>query len=110
MRITEQDEFLLSRLLDGELDAAQADALRARVAREPVLRASFEAMGSLDRALMNRRTRQPDVDWAKFHQRIMTEIAAKQSRSTSIRIFKFPPPVWYAWAPLAAAAAIAFVV
>jgi len=41
----------LSRLLDGELDPAEADALRARIAAEPALAATWETMQGLPGAL-----------------------------------------------------------
>lgn len=44
----ERDDELLSALLDGELDAAAADALTERLAQEPALAARLEALRSAD--------------------------------------------------------------
>lgn len=42
MRLSQDDERMLDRLLDGELDASAASALQARIDAEPSLRSAFE--------------------------------------------------------------------
>lgn len=113
--LDEQDEYLLSQLIDGDLDAAAEHALRGRLAHEPALQASHASMQRLDEALATRRTDQPDVDYRSFHQRAMAAVKAestparKPGTAQPRRVIPFPR--WFAFAaPLAAAAAIALVV
>lgn len=46
--MTEQDYELLSQFIDGELDRAQAQAVRRRLLAEPVLRAELDRMQSVN--------------------------------------------------------------
>lgn len=46
--MTEQDYELLSRFIDGELDRAQAQALRARLMAEPELRKALDRMRAVN--------------------------------------------------------------
>lgn len=62
-RITQHDEYLLSRLVDGDLPGDEAESLRGRMEREPDLRAAFQSLVRLDAALKARRADQPRVDW-----------------------------------------------
>ncbi len=114
-RINEHDEFLLSRLLDGDLAAEEADALRARLEREPELQAAYDALRRIDEALESRRKDQPDVDFRAFHANVMQAVEAEagatvsgKDRETGGVLLKFPS--WFKVAtPLAAAAALALV-
>ncbi len=104
--INEQDEFLLSRLLDGDLPAAQADALRQRLEREPELRRIYAQLSRVDKLLAGRRSDQPAVRWDTFRHEIMTEVRRQSSRSRVIRLAN-----WLrVGVPLAAAASIALAV
>lgn len=111
-RITEQDEFLLSRLLDDDLPADEAKALRARLEREPELRVAYEAFRKIDRALASRRADRPDINFDDFHAEVMQAVEAEALTTTASGegwILKFPG--WFkVGLPLAAAAAIALVV
>ena len=53
-RLNENDEYLLSRLLDNDLPADQAAGLRARLQTEPELRACYDSLGRLNAALERR--------------------------------------------------------
>lgn len=105
--VSEADEFLLNRFIDGDLIAEEESALGERLAREPVLQARLESFKSLDAALLGRRTALPAINYNRFHKQVMADIHAEAGRKR--RFFQFP-----AWAriaaPLAAAAAIAMVV
>lgn len=105
LRINEHDEFLLSRWLDGDLSAAEAEALERRLEREPGLRSASEQMRRLDTLLSARRGDQPEIDWGRFRAGVMDRVRAER---TEQRIIRFPR-----WLPvagaLAAAAAIALV-
>jgi len=105
--INEHDEFLLSELLDGNLPAPEAQQLRERMSAEPALRETYETLERVHSLVDSRRSDQPSVDWGLFHQQVMNQVHAEQNRSS--RVIRFPR-----WAtigvPLAAAAAIAFVV
>lgn len=103
--VNEHDEFLLSRLLDGDLPAAEADALRERFDREPALRSAFEQVRRIDDALKARRGDRATVDFGTFHASVMDSVRAETAPAT------IPFPRWRRLAaPLAAAAAIALVV
>ncbi len=103
-RMTEQDEFLLSQLLDGDLPGAEADALRARIAREPQLRAEFESLQRLNGLLLAQRPLQPRLDYGGLRADIMDAVHASRRPS----IIRFPLWTWAAGA-VAAAAAVALV-
>jgi len=116
-RISEHDQYLLSRLLDGDLPAEEADGLRVRLEREPELNEVFEEFQQINRALMARRADQADVDFDTFHADVMEAVEAERAgadeadtvHSGSGRILRFPG--WFKTAlPVAAAAAIALVV
>lgn len=104
--INEQDEFLLSRLLDDDLSPAEAAALRERLQQEPELRRAYASMQRLDALLTARRQDQPQVDWAQFHGRVMEQVKAETGHRRVIRLADF----LRVSLPLAAAAAIALVV
>ena len=107
IRISEHDEFLLNRLLDGDLDAGQEAALRRRLQGEPDLKAAFDGLVRLDAALKACRVRRPELDQAAFHERLMQAVAAEPV--PAVRTFRIRS-TWWALVPLAAAAAIALVV
>lgn len=106
-RINEQDEFLLSRLLDDDLAPDEAAALRERMEREPALESAFESMRRVDALLQKRQADQAVVDWDRFHGAVMNAVDEDAAGS---------PPViklsrWLGiGVPLAAAAAIALIV
>ena len=106
-RISEKDEFLLSRWLDGDLSPDEETGLRERLGREPALRSALASMERLESALADRRADQPEVDWPAFHERVMDAVRAEAAAPS--RTIKFP-----GWArvalPLAAAAAILLMV
>jgi anti-sigma factor RsiW len=105
--INEQDEFLLSQLLDGQLPTVEAEHLRERMRTEPELRKAYEALERVHSLVDRRRSDQPSVDWVQFHQQVMDQVDAERSRAT--RVIRFPR--WVAiGVPLAAAAAVALVV
>lgn len=108
VRINEHDEFLLSRLLDGDLPAAEAEALRRRIEAEPALAAVYARMVRLDGVLKGRAGDRPQVDWRAFHARVLNrvELAAEENASPLfVRVSR-----WLAiGVPLAAAAVIALV-
>ena len=102
LRISEQDEFLLSQLLDGDLSQAKADALRERMAREPDLQEAYNAFAFVDGLLAERRSDRVELDWDRFQADVMADVEA------SSKTFRFAG--WFrVGAPLAAAAAIALV-
>jgi len=105
-QISEQDEFLLSQLLDGTLSEPEAADLRARLDRDPDLRAAFESLARVDRLLTERRGAVPEIDWNQLHAAVMQKIASPTSHSP--RILQLPRWLRVA-APLAIAAAIALV-
>lgn len=102
--ISEQDEFLLSQWLDGDLDASEREALAARLEREPALRASLDEMRRVDAVLASQRTRQPVVDYAALRADIMAQV----HEAAAPAIIRFPLWKW-AGGAVAAAAAIALV-
>ncbi len=107
IRVSTQDEFLLNRLLDGDLDADQEAMLRRRLEAEPDLKAAYDRLVRLEAALRACRDSRPQFDQAAFHERLMQAVAAE--RSPAVRVFRIPSPLW-ALVPLAAAAAIALLV
>lgn len=108
-RISEHDEFLLSRLLDNDLPPTEADALRRRIEAEPALREAYARLARLDDLLKTRRADRPQIDFKQFHARVTNEVgraAETESKPLVIRLSR-----WLAaGVPLAAAAAIALVV
>jgi len=106
-RPDEHDEFLLSRLLDGDLPDEEAAALNARLEREPALRATLDALTRIDALLADRRGQGPDVDWARFHAQVMDKVTARAALPA--RTLRFPR--WLRVAvPVAAAASFALVI
>jgi len=106
-RIDEYDEFLLSRLLDGELPADQAVTLHRRMEREPELRAAFESLARVDALLARRQADQPAVHWRQFHEKVLAAVAAQAAPAPKT----IPLARWLGiCAPLAAAAAIGLIV
>lgn len=105
--ISEQDEFLLSRLLDGDLSAAESEALRDRMQREPALQEAFASLTRIDALLSGQAGDQPGVDWPVYHGRVMEAVRA-QRRPVS-KIIRFP--LWLgATGAVAAAAAVVLMV
>jgi len=106
-RLAEQDEFLLSQLLDGDLPPEESAALRDRLAREPALRGAYDALVRVDAALLDQRDELPAVDWDSFHGRVMDAVSAEGAHEA-------PPIRFPFWArtggPLATVAAIALLV
>lgn len=106
-RPDEHDEYLLSRLLDGDLSDAEAADLNARLECEPELRATLDAMSRIDGLLVERREDRPDVDWDQFHSQVMDRVSTKSvSLPQTLRF-----PAWLRVAvPVAVAASIALVI
>jgi len=106
-RPDEHDEFLLSRLLDGDLSDDEAAALHARLEREPELRSLLDALTRIDTLLADRRDERPAVNWARFHARVMDQVSDQSALSG--RTLRFPR--WLrVTVPIAVAAGIALVV
>lgn len=106
-RPDEHDEFLLSRFLDGDLSDEEADALNARLENEPALRAMLDDMTRIDSLLTERREERPNVDWSRFHARVMDQVSDESVPMA--RTLRFP--YWLRVAvPVAVAASIALVV
>ena len=106
-QITEQDEFLLSRLVDDDLPPEEARVLRARLESEPELRKVYARMTRLDGLLIARRVEQPNVDWQQFHQQVMAKVGAETPAGATVyKLSRYLKVVL----PLAAAAAIAIIV
>lgn len=104
--INEQDEFLLSRLLDGDLPAEQDEALRRRMERDPELRRVYAQLAGVDKLLAGRRTDRPEVQWGAFRREIMDRVRRQDTRGRVIRLAS-----WLrVGVPLAAAASIALAV
>ena len=72
--ISEKDELLLNRLLDGDLPEDQAAQLRERIQKDPELQKVFESHVRLNSSLADRKPDQPTVDWPSFHNSIMQSI------------------------------------
>ena len=105
-RISEQDEFLLSCLIDGDLSPEQASRLRERMEREPELRAAFTSLNRVNELLAVRRADRPSVDLRALHTQVMRQVEERAARPSILRL-----PFWVRVAmPLAAAAAVALVV
>ena len=104
--INEQDEFLLSRLLDNDLSPEESANLRARLEGEPELQRAYAAMTRIDALLVARRADQPQVDFSRFHSSVMSQVEAEAARPVTIRLANYLRVAL----PLAAAAAIALVV
>ena len=100
--VSQNDEFMLSRLLDDDLPADDAARLRERLEREPALREAFSSLARVDECLVRRQDDQPWVDYAQFHAQIMSAITAEASPTRTVRF-----PTWLRIGiPLAAAAAV----
>ncbi|MHC4443839.1 MAG: anti-sigma factor family protein [Planctomycetota bacterium] len=103
---SEKDEFLLNRLLDGDLTQQQAEQLRQRIQKEPALREAYQAYVRINSSLEQRKQDRPTVDWLRFHNAIMQSIKDQPARHKTISISKW----LMVGAPLAAAAAIALLI
>jgi hypothetical protein len=106
-KITDADEFLLSRQLDRDLTDREEQSLRHRLDAEPALRERLCSLRRVDTALARKREDQPTVDYGRFHRKVMKRIEAEAaSLGRTIRF-----PFWARIAvPLAAAAAVLLVV
>ncbi len=105
-RINEHDEFLLSRLLDGDLSTAEAEVLRRRLENEPGLSEAYAAMARLDGLLKGRRADQPQLDWKAFHARVVDQVKRGGETRAAAPVIRLSR--WLAIGlPLAAAATIA---
>jgi len=103
----EHDEFLLNRFLDGDLPDDEVAALNDRLAREPGLRATLDALTRIDALLADRRSQEPGVDWSRFRADVMDQVTARAA--SPVRIVRLPRWVRVA-APLAVAASLALVI
>ncbi len=101
-RIDEHNEFLLSQLIDGDLPADQAAALRERLTREPALQEAYEALTQVDRLLVGQTRTLPQVDWRRFQARVMERAIPVQSNSASPKVIRLPR-----WARVAMPVAVA---
>lgn len=102
--VSEQDEYLLGQLLDGELNPADEANIRKRLKTEPALHQRYTELNSLDAAMAQLGSRQPSVDYGHFHQQLMDRVAteSQQTRGVLIRF-----PLWLRiTAPIAVAASI----
>jgi len=99
--MTENDDYLLSRLLDDDLSPDESAAMRHRMSNEPALRARFEAITEVHRLLRQRQADAPTADWDAFHQRVMRAVEAE----TRPPIIRFPLSLRVG-VPFAAASAI----
>ncbi len=106
-RVNDNDAFLLSRLLDGDLSPAESAALRERIAHDSHLQAEYDAISRVDHVLAARRADQPDVDWDRFHARVVA--ALERETRGSQRTIKLRRWIQVG-VPLAAAAAVALLV
>jgi len=104
--MNEQDEFLLSRLLDNDLSPEESASLRERMEREPELRRAYAAMTRIDSLLAARQADQPQVNWSRFHSEVMSRVEAAASRPVTIRLAEYLRVAL----PLAAAAVIALTI
>jgi len=106
-RIDEHDEFLLSRLLDGDLATDEALALRRRMEQEPALQEAYDALARVDAALRTRQADRPVLDWGRFHREVMDRVQADAAVSHATLQLRR----WIRLGvPLAAAAAIVLLV
>src|SRR5436853_326195 len=99
--ISEQDEFLLSQLLDGELDSTAAEGLRARIEREPALEQAYARMHRLNGLLAARGATTASVDLPALRNEIMDSLRG----SNAPAVIRFPAWKWAA-GMLAAAASV----
>lgn len=106
--VSDEDEYLLSRMLDGDLAGEEESTVLRRLAAEPALRACHESLSQVNEALVARRADAPSVDYEAFHEELMEKVEAESGRAAP-RIVRFPTWARFA-APLAVAAAIAFAV
>ncbi len=105
-KISQQDEYLLSRLLDGDLPADQADKLCRRMESEPNLRAAHKKMERLNQLLTARRDDQPTIDWGRFRRKVMDRVETEAPLGGRV----IPFPNWLKiGAPLAAAASVVLI-
>ncbi|NLX13922.1 MAG: hypothetical protein GXY44_09765 [Phycisphaerales bacterium] len=104
--INEQDEFLLSQLLDGDLPAEQAEELHRRMELEPELRQVYAQLSEVNESLTGRRADQPVMQWDAFRREIMDSIRIESGSSRMPRLAR-----WFrVGVSLAAAASIALAV
>ena len=87
--VNEQDEFLLSQLLDGTLSEEDTRALRERIDREPALRAAFEGMSRVNTLVRDRRADQPDVDYDTFRSRVMDAVYAERQGTVIFKLARW---------------------
>lgn len=104
------DDEALSALLDGALPREEADALRARLAREPTLAARFDALQRADRAV---RDAYRDVVDEPLPERVLDLLRAPRGAGDDDRVVALerrPRAAAPAWLPHALAAGIALAV
>jgi len=85
IEVTEKDYELLSGYLDGELDAGQLQALRARLLSEPPLRAACERLAAVDKRLRDAFD-VPGADSVPAHITQMVQTAPTRGRGVNKRV------------------------
>jgi len=98
---SEQDEFLVSRYLDGALDEDERRAFEHRLNGDPRIAALVQQYRTVDALVRRAAAEVPQVDWGRFEAEFRRRRAASDAASRrSVRFIRV-------FAPLAAAAAIA---
>jgi hypothetical protein len=103
------DDDALSALMDGALPSDEAEALRARVAREPALAARLAAMERANRAVHDAYR---DVVDEPLPQRVLELLRAPQASERDVvdLAARRQRRAFPAWLPLAAAASVALAI
>ena len=99
----EQQEFLLSQYLDGDLDEAARRALQRQLEADPELAARLEKLRQADRLVQAWAGPAPELDWDRFTAEAARRRAGYETWRRRSRILRL-------YAPLSAAAAIALAV
>jgi len=100
---TEQQEFLLSQYLDGDLDEAARRELQRQLEADPKLAARLEKLRQADRLVQAWAGPAPELDWDRFAAEAARRRAGYETWRRRSRILRL-------YAPLSAAAAIALAV
>jgi anti-sigma factor RsiW len=104
---TEDIEFQLSQLLDGELPEEQAAALRRRIAADPALAEQFRRYQALEEGLGRLGSEMPAVDWDLQRESIRSVL----EREALLKPMSTPwRGVLFRWSAAAAAAAACVIV